>query len=136
MELPNHSGRLYGVWLFYVQHQFEMTLWAHDSEWTFQEAALRGKSYYDLPGVLRSFTAISACTMFITYAVASRITGTRALATIVILVSSRGLRCCKASAACVSRFGTRVSAASFHFATQVLAYRPAPSGCMERFASG
>jgi omega-6 fatty acid desaturase (delta-12 desaturase) len=46
-----------GVWLFYVQHQFEMTFWAHDGEWTFQEAALRGSSHYDLPGILRWFTA-------------------------------------------------------------------------------
>jgi omega-6 fatty acid desaturase (delta-12 desaturase) len=46
-----------GVWLFYVQHQFEMTFWAHDGEWTFQEAALRGSSHYDLPRILRWFTA-------------------------------------------------------------------------------
>ncbi|MFN2349779.1 MAG: fatty acid desaturase [Thioalkalivibrio sp.] len=46
-----------GVWLFYVQHQFEETLWAHDEGWTFEEAALRGSSHYDLPGVLRWFTA-------------------------------------------------------------------------------
>jgi omega-6 fatty acid desaturase (delta-12 desaturase) len=45
------------VWLFYVQHQFEMTFWAHDGEWTFQEAALRGSSHYDLPRILRWFTA-------------------------------------------------------------------------------
>jgi omega-6 fatty acid desaturase (delta-12 desaturase) len=48
---------LVGVWLFYVQHQFEMTFWAHDGEWTFQEAALRGSSHYDLPRILRWFTA-------------------------------------------------------------------------------
>ena len=48
---------LVGVWLFYVQHQFEMTFWAHDGEWTFQEAALHGSSHYDLPGILRWFTA-------------------------------------------------------------------------------
>jgi acyl-lipid omega-6 desaturase (Delta-12 desaturase) len=46
-----------GVWLFYVQHQFEGTFWAHESEWTLQEAALRGSSHYDLPGILRWFTA-------------------------------------------------------------------------------
>jgi acyl-lipid omega-6 desaturase (Delta-12 desaturase) len=48
---------LVGVWLFYVQHQFEMTFWAHEAEWSFEEAALRGSSYYDLPGILRWFTA-------------------------------------------------------------------------------
>jgi len=46
-----------GVWLFYVQHQFEGTFWAHDREWTFQEAALHGSSHYDLPAILRWFTA-------------------------------------------------------------------------------
>jgi omega-6 fatty acid desaturase (delta-12 desaturase) len=46
-----------GVWLFYVQHQFENTCWDRDRAWTFQEAALRGSSHYDLPSVLRWFTA-------------------------------------------------------------------------------
>jgi omega-6 fatty acid desaturase (delta-12 desaturase) len=46
-----------GVWLFYVQHQFEMTFWAHEGGWSFEEAALYGSSHYDLPGILRWFTA-------------------------------------------------------------------------------
>ena len=46
-----------GVWLFYVQHQFEMTFWAHEADWTFERAALHGSSHYDLPGILRWFTA-------------------------------------------------------------------------------
>jgi omega-6 fatty acid desaturase (delta-12 desaturase) len=46
-----------GVWLFYVQHQFEDTKWARDSVWKLHEAALHGSSYYDLPSVLRWFTA-------------------------------------------------------------------------------
>jgi omega-6 fatty acid desaturase (delta-12 desaturase) len=46
-----------GVWLFYVQHQFEDTEWAPDSRWDLHEGALHGSSYYDLPGVLRWFTA-------------------------------------------------------------------------------
>jgi acyl-lipid omega-6 desaturase (Delta-12 desaturase) len=46
-----------GVWLFYVQHQFEETFWADDQGWNFHEAALKGSSHYDLPGVLRWFTA-------------------------------------------------------------------------------
>ena len=46
-----------GVWLFYVQHQFEDTFWADTPRWTFHEAALHGSSYYDLPHVLRWFTA-------------------------------------------------------------------------------
>ena len=46
-----------GVWLFYVQHQFENTRWAHEAQWSFPEAALHGSSYYDLPMVLRWFSA-------------------------------------------------------------------------------
>lgn len=46
-----------GVWLFYVQHQFEETVWDPDKEWNMHEAALHGSSHYDLPGVLRWFTA-------------------------------------------------------------------------------
>jgi omega-6 fatty acid desaturase (delta-12 desaturase) len=46
-----------GVWLFYVQHQFEDTFWARDRGWNRHEAALRGSSHYELPGILRWFTA-------------------------------------------------------------------------------
>jgi omega-6 fatty acid desaturase (delta-12 desaturase) len=46
-----------GVWLFYVQHQFEDTVWAKDGDWSVHEAALHGSSHYDLPVVMRWFTA-------------------------------------------------------------------------------
>jgi len=46
-----------GVWLFFVQHQFERTTWEHDATWDWHDAALRGSSYYDLPAVLRWLTA-------------------------------------------------------------------------------
>ena len=46
-----------GVWLFYVQHQFEGTVWTDNESWTFHGAALQGSSFYDLPPVLRWFTA-------------------------------------------------------------------------------
>ena len=46
-----------GVWLFYVQHQFEQTVWDRDERWTLHEAALYGSSHYDLPVWLRWFTA-------------------------------------------------------------------------------
>ena len=46
-----------GVWLFYVQHQFEDTLWAESRDWDLHEAALHGSSHYDLPALLRWFTA-------------------------------------------------------------------------------
>jgi len=38
-----------GVWLFYVQHQFEDAYWERQSEWSADEAALRGSSFFDLP---------------------------------------------------------------------------------------
>ncbi len=45
-----------GVWLFYVQHQFEETTWAQDPAWNLHEAALHGSSHYDLPLALRWLT--------------------------------------------------------------------------------
>ncbi len=45
-----------GVWLFYVQHQFENAQWDHDEDWQLHEAALMGSSYYVLPGILRWFS--------------------------------------------------------------------------------
>jgi omega-6 fatty acid desaturase (delta-12 desaturase) len=46
-----------GVWLFYVQHQFEVTYWQHDKHWNAHDSALQGSSYYVLPGILRWFSA-------------------------------------------------------------------------------
>lgn len=46
-----------GGWLFYVQHQFESTTWEEGKGWSVREAALYGSSHYDLPVILRWFTA-------------------------------------------------------------------------------
>ena len=46
-----------GVWLFYVQHQFEYTTWDRGTDWNRHAAALHGSSHYDLPAILRWFTA-------------------------------------------------------------------------------
>lgn len=46
-----------GVWLFYVQHQFEETHWDHDEEWQMHDAALHGSSHYVMPSILQWFTA-------------------------------------------------------------------------------
>ncbi|GAC1582444.1 MAG: fatty acid desaturase [Sphingomicrobium sp.] len=46
-----------GVWFFYIQHQFERTQWDRASQWTFHTAALHGSSHYDLPPILRWFSA-------------------------------------------------------------------------------
>jgi omega-6 fatty acid desaturase (delta-12 desaturase) len=45
-----------GVWLFYVQHQFEDTYWQSADDWSYAEAALRGSSYLKLPRVLQFFS--------------------------------------------------------------------------------
>ncbi len=45
-----------GVWLFYVQHQFEDTYWARRPAWDATESALHGSSHYDLPPILRWMT--------------------------------------------------------------------------------
>jgi omega-6 fatty acid desaturase (delta-12 desaturase) len=45
-----------GVWLFYVQHQFEDTYWQSTDDWSYAEAALRGSSYLRLPKLLQFFT--------------------------------------------------------------------------------
>lgn len=46
-----------GVWLFYVQHQFEDTQWEETRHWSQEEAALYGSSFYDLPPLLSWFSA-------------------------------------------------------------------------------
>jgi omega-6 fatty acid desaturase (delta-12 desaturase) len=46
-----------GVWLFYIQHQFEDAHWDESARWSFHDAALRGSSHLELPTVLRWFTA-------------------------------------------------------------------------------
>ena len=45
-----------GIWLFYVQHQFEDAYWQQPSDWDYADAALRGSSYLKLPKVLQFFT--------------------------------------------------------------------------------
>lgn len=45
-----------GVWLFYIQHQFEDTHWENEQHWDRKSAALYGSSYYALPKVLQWFT--------------------------------------------------------------------------------
>ena len=46
-----------GVWLFYVQHQFEDTTWENNDDWNVQTAAFEGSSFYDLPPFLAWLTA-------------------------------------------------------------------------------
>lgn len=46
----------HGIWLFYVQHQFENVTWTNTKEWNYQSMALYGSSYFKLPTVLQWFT--------------------------------------------------------------------------------
>jgi omega-6 fatty acid desaturase (delta-12 desaturase) len=45
-----------GIWLFYVQHQFEDAYWESAADWSYADAALRGSSYLKLPRVLQFFS--------------------------------------------------------------------------------
>ncbi|HUY72070.1 MAG TPA: fatty acid desaturase [Gaiellaceae bacterium] len=45
-----------GIWLFYVQHQFEDAYWQTNEHWDYDQAALEGSSYLKLPRILRFFT--------------------------------------------------------------------------------
>lgn len=47
---------IFGVWIFYVQHQFEGVYWARHAEWDPLRAALEGSSFYRLPGALQWIT--------------------------------------------------------------------------------
>jgi omega-6 fatty acid desaturase (delta-12 desaturase) len=57
VEMPSAllAGSI-GVWLFYVQHQFEDAYWQSSDSWSYDEAALKGSSYLRLPKVLQFFT--------------------------------------------------------------------------------
>jgi omega-6 fatty acid desaturase (delta-12 desaturase) len=54
--LPAFLAGMAGVWLFYVQHQFEDVYWESNDRWSYDDAALEGSSYLKLPKVLQWFT--------------------------------------------------------------------------------
>jgi omega-6 fatty acid desaturase (delta-12 desaturase) len=57
VQLPvNLIAATAGVYMFYVQHQFEGAYWAHDKDWDLSQASLSGSSYYELPWVLQWIT--------------------------------------------------------------------------------
>lgn len=55
-SLPLFVAHVAGVWLFYVQHQFEGVYWERNSRWDFVTASLEGGSFYKLPAVMRWFS--------------------------------------------------------------------------------
>ena len=100
-----------GVWLFYVQHQFEHTWWAWDADWNLHTGALHGSSHYDLPPVLRWFTAEHrhpSCPSSV-----GRIPATGSARRCATIPSCAGSVASpsRASGACVSPCGTRTAAA-------------------------
>jgi omega-6 fatty acid desaturase (delta-12 desaturase) len=57
MQLPvTMFAGMAGIWMFYVQHQYEDTYWEHRDEWDYTSAALGGSSFYKLPKILQWFT--------------------------------------------------------------------------------
>ncbi|NTV35749.1 MAG: fatty acid desaturase [Anaerolineaceae bacterium] len=49
-------GGAFGIWMFYVQHQFSDAYWAPSKEWNYVASALRGASYYKLPRIFQWFS--------------------------------------------------------------------------------
>jgi acyl-lipid omega-6 desaturase (Delta-12 desaturase) len=47
---------LFGIWMFYVQHQFDEVYWAHNEDWDYAMSAIKGASFYDLPKIIQWFT--------------------------------------------------------------------------------
>jgi acyl-lipid omega-6 desaturase (Delta-12 desaturase) len=45
-----------GIYLFYLQHQYDEVIWARQEEWDYKKMALEGSSFFKLPGILRWFT--------------------------------------------------------------------------------
>jgi omega-6 fatty acid desaturase (delta-12 desaturase) len=54
--MPIYLAAMAGIWLFYVQHQFEDAYWETHDEWDYVTSALRGSSHLKLPAVFRWFT--------------------------------------------------------------------------------
>jgi acyl-lipid omega-6 desaturase (Delta-12 desaturase) len=49
-------GGAIGIWMFYVQHQFEGVYWERGEDWDYTAAALQGSSFYKLPKILQWFS--------------------------------------------------------------------------------
>jgi omega-6 fatty acid desaturase (delta-12 desaturase) len=49
-------GASTGIWLFYVQHNFEGVYWDRHAQWDFSKACVQGSSFYKLPAVLNWFS--------------------------------------------------------------------------------
>jgi omega-6 fatty acid desaturase (delta-12 desaturase) len=57
IQLPiTFFAGMVGIWLFYVQHQFEDVYWERHNNWDYEKAAIVGSSFYKLPKVLQWFS--------------------------------------------------------------------------------
>ncbi len=57
IQLPiMYFASVAGVYLFYLQHQYEDVVWTRNENWNYKEMALNGSSFFKLPGLLRWFT--------------------------------------------------------------------------------
>jgi omega-6 fatty acid desaturase (delta-12 desaturase) len=57
IQLPVlYIAAIHGLWLFYVQHQYENVVWKRSNEWNYKDIALEGSSYFKLPKILQWFT--------------------------------------------------------------------------------
>lgn len=45
-----------GIWMFYIQHQYETVYWAREKDWNYVASAIFGASYYKLPGIFQWFS--------------------------------------------------------------------------------
>jgi omega-6 fatty acid desaturase (delta-12 desaturase) len=57
IQLPViYFAGIMGIWLFYVQHQFDPSYWSHTDTWDYHRVAMEGSSFYKLPGIFRWFS--------------------------------------------------------------------------------
>jgi omega-6 fatty acid desaturase (delta-12 desaturase) len=91
-----------GVWLFYVQHQFEDTYWESGDRWSYGDAALRGSSYLKLPQPFQWFTGNIGlhhvhhlCHKIPNYNLQAAHDGTPVLHTVPVLSAWDGVKACR-----------------------------------------
>jgi omega-6 fatty acid desaturase (delta-12 desaturase) len=51
-----YFASIFGVYLFYLQHQYEDVIWTREKDWDYKNMALHGSSFFKLPALLRWFT--------------------------------------------------------------------------------
>ena len=57
IQLPiMYLASIGGIYLFYLQHQYEEVYWCREKDWDYKQMAMHGSSFFKLPGILRWFT--------------------------------------------------------------------------------